>query len=66
MSNLSQDYWEKYGPCCYTEPKDDSNNNDDKGILNASTATVDPTDRVSETVDDEEDLVDFKFEKMDN
>ena len=33
-----------------TEPKDDSNDNDDEGILNALTAIVDPTDGVSETV----------------
>ena len=40
-----------------TELENDSDDNDDKGILNAFTATVDPTDGVSETVDDEEDLV---------
>ena len=41
-----------------TEPEDDSDGNDDEGILNAFTTTVDPTDGVSETVDDEENLVD--------
>ena len=49
-----------------TESEDDSNENDDEEILNAFTATIDPTDGVSETVDDEEDLVDSKFEKMDD
>ena len=49
-----------------TEPEDDSDDNDDEGILNAFTTTVDPIDGVSETVDDEEDLVDSKFEKMDD
>ena len=49
-----------------TEPEDDSNDTDDKGILNAFIATIDPTDGVSEIVDDEEELVDSKFEKMDN
>ena len=49
-----------------TELEDDLDDNDDKGILNAFTATVDPTEGVSETVDDEEDLVDSNFEKMDN
>ena len=34
--------------------------------MNALTAIVDPTDGVSETVNDEEDLVDSKFEKMDD
>ena len=41
-----------------TELEDDSDGNDDEGILNAFTTTVDPTDGVSETVDDEENLVD--------
>ena len=48
------------------ELEDDSDDNDDEGILNAFTATVDPTDGVSETVDDEKDLVDSMFEKMDD
>mgnify|MGYP001022769284 CR=1 FL=1 len=47
-----------------TELEDDSNN-DDEGILNAFTATVNPTERIVEAVDEEEDLVEFKFEKMD-
>ena len=46
-----------------TEPEDDS---DDEGILNAFTATVDPIDGGSETVNDEDDLVGSKFEKMGN
>ena len=48
-----------------TELEDHSDNEDD-GILNAFTTTVDPINGGSETVDDEEDLVDFEFEKMDN
>ena len=47
-----------------TEPKNDSDNEDD-GILNAFTATVNATERIVEDVDEEEDLVEFKFEKMD-
>ena len=47
-----------------TKPKDDSDNEDD-GILNAFTATVDPTEGIVEEVDEEEDLVESKFEKMD-
>ena len=47
-----------------TEPEDDSDNEDDR-ILNAFTASVDPTERIVEDVDKEEDLVDSKFEKMD-
>ena len=49
-----------------TKPEDDSDDNDDEGILNAFTAIVDPTDGGVEIVDDEEDLVDSKFEKMDD
>ena len=41
------------------KPKDD-------GILNAFTAIVNPTEGIVEDVDDEEDLVDSKFEKMDD
>ena len=46
------------------ELEDDSDDNDDERILNAFTAIVVSTDRVPDTVDDEEDLVDSKFEKM--
>ena len=46
------------------EPKIESNDSDNEGILNAFTATVDPTKKVIETVDDEEDLVVSKFEKI--
>ena len=34
--------------------------------MNAFTTTVDPTDEGSKIVDDEEDLVDSKFKKMDD
>ena len=47
-----------------TESEDDSNNEDD-GILNAFTTTVNPTEGIVEDVDEEEDLVESKFEKMD-
>ena len=45
-----------------TEPEDGSNNEDD-GILNAFIATINPTDG---DVVEEEELVDSKFEKMDD
>ena len=47
-----------------TEPEDDSDNEDD-GILNAFIATVNPTERILEDVDEEEELVESKFEKID-
>ena len=46
-----------------TKPKDDSDNEDD-GILNAFTTSVDPTEGIIEDVDEEEELVESKFEKM--
>ena len=48
-----------------TEPETESDDNDAEGILSAFTATIDPIEGVTETVDDEEDLVVSKFEKMD-
>ena len=47
-----------------TELEDDSDNEDD-GILNAFIATVNPTKGIVEDVDKEEDLVESKFENMD-
>ena len=46
-----------------TEPEDDSNNEDDR-ILNAFTATVNPTNEIVEDMVKEEELVESKFEKM--
>ena len=48
-----------------TEPKDDSDNEDD-GILNVFTAIVNPTDGIVEDVIEEEELVESNFEKMDD
>ena len=47
-----------------TESEDDSNN-DDKGILIAFIVMVNPTEGIVEEVDEEADLVESKFEKMD-
>ena len=47
-----------------TEPEDDSNNEDDE-ILNVFTATINPTERIVEDMVEEEELVESKFEKMD-
>ena len=43
-----------------TEPEEDSDNEDD-GILNAFTATVDSTDGIVKDVIEEEELVESKF-----
>ena len=47
-----------------TEPEDDSDNKDD-GILNAFTTIVNPTKGIVEDVDEEKELVESKFENMD-
>ena len=47
------------------EPEDDSNNEDDR-ILSACIATVNPTEGIVEDVDEEKELVESKFEKMDD
>ena len=48
-----------------TEPEDDFDNEDD-GILNAFTAIVNPTGGIVEDVVKEEELVESRFEKMDD
>ena len=47
-----------------TKPKDNSDNEDDR-ILNAFIATVNSTEGIVEDVDEEKELVESKFEKMD-
>ena len=47
-----------------TEPEDDSDNEDD-GILNAFNSIINPTEGIVKDVDEEEELVESKFEKMD-
>ena len=47
-----------------TKPKDDLDNKDDE-ILNAFITTINPIKGIVEEVDEEEDLVKSKFEKMD-
>ena len=49
-----------------TEPDTELDDSDDEGILNAYTAIVDPTEGTTRIVDEEEGLVDSKFEKMDD
>ena len=49
-----------------TESEIELENSDDENILNVFTVIVDPTEGVTETVDNEKDLVDSKFEKMVN
>ena len=48
-----------------TEPKDDFDNKDD-GILNAFTTIVNPIDGLVEDMVEEEELVESKFENMDD
>ena len=46
-----------------TKLEDDFDNEDD-GILNVFTSIVNPTERIVEDVDKEEELVESKFKKM--
>ena len=48
-----------------TKLEEDSDNEDDE-ILNAFTTTVNPTDGIVEDVDEEEEFVESKFEKIDD
>ena len=47
-----------------TQPKDDSENEDDE-ILNTFTATINPTKGIVKDVGEEEELMESKFEKID-
>ena len=48
-----------------TEPETKLDDSDDEGILSSFTTTVDPTKGIVEAMDEEEDLVKSKFEKVD-
>ena len=48
-----------------TEPEDDFDN-EDEGILNVFTATINSMEGIVEDVDEKEELVESKFEKMDD
>ena len=48
-----------------TEPKTESDDSDDEGILSAFTTIMDLTKGIIEVMDEEEDLVESKFENMD-
>ena len=49
-----------------SKPKADSNESDQEGIVIAFTATVKSTEEVVDIVDEEEELMESKFEKMDD
>ena len=48
-----------------TEPGDNSDDNNDEGLLNAFTTIMNPNEGIVEEVDEKKDLVKYKFEKMD-
>ena len=47
------------------EPKTNSNESDQDGIVSAFTATIKSTEEVIELIDEEEELIESNFEKMD-
>ena len=66
MSYISQKHWESKALAATlsdTELEDDSDNEDD-GILNTFTTTINPIEDIVEDVDEEEELIESKFEKM--
>ena len=48
-----------------TEPETELDDSDDEGILSAFTTMMHPTKGIVEEVDEEEDMEEYKFEKMD-
>ena len=48
-----------------TEPELDSDESDQDGIVSAFTTTVESPKEVVELIDEEEELIESKFEKMD-
>ena len=48
-----------------TEPKVDSNGSDQEGIVSAFAATIESPEEAIELVDKDEELMESKFEKMD-
>ena len=48
-----------------TEPEADLEDSDQEGIVSAFTAIIDSSKEVEELVDEEEDLMEYKFEEMD-
>ena len=48
-----------------TEPEIDSDENDQDGIVSAFTATVESPEEAVELIDKEEELIESKFEKID-
>ena len=48
------------------EPKANSDESDQDGIVNAFTSTVESTEEVVDVIDEEEELMESKFEKMDD
>jgi len=48
------------------EPEENSNESDQEGIVSAFTATVKSTEEVVDVIDEDEELMESKFEKMDD
>ena len=53
-------------PLSDTEPEADSNESDQDEILSAFTATIESTEEVEDIIDEKEELIKLKFEKMDD
>ena len=49
-----------------SEPEANSDESDQDGIVSAFTATVESSEEVVDLIDEEEELIESKFEKMDD
>ena len=68
MSHISQIHWQKQSldaTLSDTKPEADFDESDQDGIVSAFTTTIKSTEEAIELIDEEEELMESKFEKMD-
>ena len=68
VSHISQIHWQSkalVATLSDTKPEADFDESDQDGIVSAFTAIVESTEEVVDVIDEEEELMESKFEKMD-
>ena len=69
VSHISQIHWQSkalVATLSDTKPEVDFDKSDQDGIVSAFTAIVESTEEVVDVIDEEEELMESKFEKMDD
>ena len=69
VSHISQIHWQSkalVATLSDTKPEVDFDESDQDGIVSAFTAIVESTEEVVDVIDEEEELMESKFEKMDD